>query len=94
MSIFFFFTLYCIAAILFPESYPYYLEMLKSMNLSKYMIMSGKFLIALPLSFHFLNGIRHLIWDVGYLFTVNDVNRSGYVVMLLAVALAFHLIFL
>ena len=81
-------------AILLPESYPYYLGMLEGMDQSKYIITSGKFLVALPFSFHFLNGIRHLIWDVGYLLTMKEVDRSGYIVMLLAVALAFHLIFL
>ena len=81
-------------AILLPESYPYYLEILEGMVLSKFMITTGKFLVALPFSFHFLNGIRHLIWDFGSWLTVNEVDRSGYVILMLAVILAFHLILL
>ena len=32
--------------------------------------------------FHFLNGIRHLIWDLGYGFNLSTVWRSGWVVVL------------
>ncbi|XP_046652149.1 succinate dehydrogenase cytochrome b560 subunit, mitochondrial-like [Daphnia pulicaria] len=80
--------------ILLPESYPYYLEILESMNLNRFMITTGKFLVVLPFSFHYLNGIRHLIWDLGYWLTIKEVDRSGYVVLLLAVVLSFHLLLL
>ena len=32
--------------------------------------------------FHFLNGIRHLFWDLGYGFYLSTVWRSGWVVVL------------
>ena len=32
--------------------------------------------------FHFLNGIRHLFWDLGYGFNLSTVWRSGCVVVL------------
>ena len=32
--------------------------------------------------FHFLNGIRHLFWDLGYGFNLLTVWRSGWVVVL------------
>ncbi len=32
--------------------------------------------------FHFLNGIRHLFWDLGYGFTLSTVWRSGWIVVL------------
>ena len=32
--------------------------------------------------FHFLNGIRHLFWDLGYGFNLSTVWRSGWVVVL------------
>ena len=37
------------------------------------------------LIYHFLNGIRHLAWDLGYGFDVKDANRSGALVIALAV---------
>ena len=32
--------------------------------------------------FHFLNGIRHLFWDLGYGFNLSTVWRSGWAVVL------------
>lgn len=32
------------------------------------------------LAYHLLNGIRHLIWDAGYGFDLEDVTKSGYAV--------------
>ena len=40
------------------------------------------------LSFHLLNGIRHLFWDLGYGFAVKTAFRSGVLVYVLSLALA------
>lgn len=82
------------AAVLLPDTYPQYLNMLEEMQLHMIVTTMAKFIIALPFSFHFLNGIRHIIWDVGYLWTPIEVDRSGYILLFLAVALAVHLTFL
>jgi succinate dehydrogenase / fumarate reductase cytochrome b subunit len=37
------------------------------------------------LVYHFLNGIRHLLWDVGWGFEIPQFYASGYVVLSLAV---------
>lgn len=37
--------------------------------------------------YHFCNGIRHLLWDVGKGFTIEQVYGSGYVVLLSAAVL-------
>jgi succinate dehydrogenase / fumarate reductase cytochrome b subunit len=31
--------------------------------------------------YHLCNGIRHLIWDAGYLFKIENAYRAGYVVL-------------
>lgn len=36
-------------------------------------------------SYHFFNGIRHMFWDIGKGFELSDVNKSGLVVVALAV---------
>lgn len=36
------------------------------------------------LSFHFCNGIRHLIWDTGHLLEIESAYRAGYVVLALS----------
>ena len=40
------------------------------------------------LSFHLLNGIRHLFWDVGYGFAVKTAFRTGVLVYVLSLAIA------
>ena len=35
-------------------------------------------------SYHFFNGIRHLFWDVGKGFELTDVNKSGMLVVVVA----------
>jgi succinate dehydrogenase cytochrome b subunit len=40
------------------------------------------------LSFHLLNGIRHLAWDLGYGFSIPAANASGVTVIALSVLLA------
>ncbi len=34
------------------------------------------------LAYHLLNGIRHLVWDLGYGFEMETVNRSGIAVVI------------
>lgn len=41
--------------------------------------------------YHFMNGIRHLVWDTGRGFEIPQVVRSGWTVVVLAVALTFLL---
>ncbi|MDP7143012.1 MAG: succinate dehydrogenase, cytochrome b556 subunit [Alphaproteobacteria bacterium] len=37
--------------------------------------------------YHMSNGIRHLFWDMGYLFKLQNAFRAGYVVLLSTVVL-------
>jgi|SRR5690606_12590946 len=39
------------------------------------------YLWLLTFFYHFCNGIRHLLWDVGKGFSIEQVYRSGYVVL-------------
>lgn len=39
--------------------------------------------ITVALVYHFLNGIRHLLWDVGWGFEIPQFYASGYVVLAL-----------
>jgi succinate dehydrogenase / fumarate reductase cytochrome b subunit len=40
---------------------------------------------AATLVYHLLNGVRHLVWDMGLGFEIPQVYRSGYTVIALAV---------
>ena len=46
------------------------------------------------LAFHFLNGIRHLAWDIGWGFEVSTANRSGVAVVILSLVAAILLFLL
>jgi len=43
------------------------------------------FFYFLSICYHFCNGIRHLIWDLGYGFEIKNVNLSGYITILSAI---------
>jgi len=50
----------------------------------------GKILLfgfSLSLVYHLLNGIRHMLWDIGWGFELPEVYRSGYTVFGLTVVL-------
>ncbi|KAA3639018.1 MAG: succinate dehydrogenase, cytochrome b556 subunit [Proteobacteria bacterium] len=47
----------------------------------------GLYLWLFTFYYHFCNGIRHLRWDVGKGLAIEQVYRSGYTVLLLAVLL-------
>jgi succinate dehydrogenase / fumarate reductase cytochrome b subunit len=37
--------------------------------------------------YHLCNGIRHLAWDLGYGFEIDDLTRSGWFVLIITVVL-------
>ncbi|MEM0923440.1 MAG: succinate dehydrogenase, cytochrome b556 subunit [Pseudomonadota bacterium] len=49
---------------------------------------------AWALCYHFANGIRHLIWDMGLGFELDQVTKSGYAALGASVALTLALIVL
>ena len=53
-----------------------------------------KTIVALPFTYHSLNGVRHLVWDIGFGFTNQQVIKTGWTVVGLSVASALLLAFL
>tara|TARA_Y100000590_G_scaffold146670_1_gene168506 strand:+ start:27 stop:413 length:387 start_codon:yes stop_codon:yes gene_type:complete len=50
----------------------------------------GKFFLigfTWSMSFHFLSGIRHLVWDLGYGFEIKTANISGIIVIIFSLIL-------
>jgi succinate dehydrogenase / fumarate reductase cytochrome b subunit len=41
----------------------------------------GLFAFSASLVYHFLNGIRHLFWDAGYGFEIDNAYRTGWIVL-------------
>lgn len=48
-----------------------------------------KICFVLALCYHFLNGLRHLFWDIGVGFSLKYVSISGWLVILLSIGLTF-----
>ena len=75
-----FFTAWLMQAAAGPESYANYTILMSTLP--------GRFLLA-ALSFafflHVANGVRHLVWDVGYGFERRQANRSAWFVLGFAV---------
>lgn len=47
----------------------------------------GLFMLAgwsFSLYYHLFNGLRHLLWDMGYLFEMTNATRAGYAVLALS----------
>ncbi|KAG0231536.1 cytochrome b subunit of succinate dehydrogenase, Sdh3p [Actinomortierella wolfii] len=54
----------------------------------------AKLLVAFPFTFHFFNGIRHLVWDTTRALTLKGVYQTGYTVLGLSTVSALGLAFL
>ncbi|VEN53269.1 unnamed protein product [Callosobruchus maculatus] len=80
-----------IGAIVLPESIPDYIEKLECLEIGEVGISIIKFFLAFPLSYHFWNGIRHLLWDTGRFLTIKEVYITGYIMLTLAIATAIGL---
>ncbi len=50
------------------------------------------FFYVLSLCYHLFNGIRHIIWDIGFGFEIKNVYYSGIIVIIFAVTLALYIL--
>ncbi|ERE74015.1 succinate dehydrogenase cytochrome b560 subunit [Cricetulus griseus] len=78
-------SLFGLSALLLPGNFESYLMFIKSLCLGPALIHSAKFVLVFPLMYHSLNGIRHLIWDLGKGLSISQVYQSGVAVLMLAV---------
>ena len=51
------------------------------------------FFITFSFSYHFLNGIRHLFWDLGYGYKIKNIYLSGVFIVLLSLVINIYLWF-
>ena len=50
------------------------------------------FFYVLSLCYHLFNGIRHIVWDIGFGFEIKNVYYSGVIVIIFAVTLALYIL--
>jgi len=43
------------------------------------------FMVSLAWFYHFCTGIRHLIWDMGYGFSIKSINKSGLTAVVMSI---------
>lgn len=71
-----------IGAIFCTQSFPEIVQVLQSVIPSS-LILLTKTALGGAIIYHTLNGVRHLIWDVGYGFKLQHLYTSGYIVVAL-----------
>lgn len=71
---------FALGTIILPNNFEYYMTLFESYNVNWYILAAVKGIIALPFVYHYVNGIRHLIWDTGKLLTMKAVYTSGYII--------------
>jgi len=65
-----------------------YIEAVKNAQLSPALLFTGKTIMAFPLVYHYINGIRHLTWDSGHGFEMKTQYKTGYAVVGSSITLA------
>ncbi|XP_066258025.1 succinate dehydrogenase cytochrome b560 subunit, mitochondrial-like [Euwallacea similis] len=76
------------AAIYLDCPLEFYIEKLKSAEIGAGPIYGLKFLLAFPLTYHFWNGIRHLLWDTGRFMTIKEVYITGWAMFAVTIVTA------
>merc|ERR1719325_491191 len=71
-----------------PGNFPSLLAEIQNLHLGGGILYSLKFLLSVPITYHFWNGFRHLAWDLGYGFKIADLYKSGWFVCAITVATA------
>ena len=54
-------------------------------NVHPHIMLTAKFLLAFPLVYHTLNGIRHLTWDTGRGLNLKQLRTTGWGIIALAI---------
>ena len=55
--------------------------------LDSWLVKIGLFVVSYGYFYHLCTGIRHLIWDMGYGFSIKEVNWGGWIAVILSVIL-------
>ena len=81
-----------ISSALFDISVPQVLDFVASLPAP--VVLMAKSVVAVPFAYHWMNGIRHLLWDLGIGLSLKGVYTGGYTMLLAtsvaSLALLFH----
>jgi len=68
--------------------FPSYVESIKNAQLAAPLMFTAKSVMAFPLVYHYINGIRHLSWDAGKGFEMKTQYKTGYLVVTSAITVS------
>lgn len=80
-----------IGSMILPHEFSYYVDWIRNFELNWYLLATLKSLMAFPFVYHFTNGIRHLVWDMGKLLEKRPIYRSGVIIMATTFAVSIYL---
>jgi len=61
-----------------PGDFPSYVEAVKNLHIATPLLFTAKSLMAFPLVYHYVNGLRHLSWDAGKGFEMKTQYKTGW----------------
>ncbi|VDO93527.1 unnamed protein product, partial [Soboliphyme baturini] len=76
-----------------PFDFPSLIEFIRNLQLPVAFVYAVKYIIAWPLTFHTLNGIRFLGFDLAYGTDIRSVYKSGWTIVALSILIAAALTF-
>lgn len=77
-----------VGALVLPNDFSHYISLIESLQLSAPTLLLAKFVLAFPATYHTVNGVRHLFWDLGQFLTIKEVYSTGYAMLGVCTVLA------
>jgi succinate dehydrogenase (ubiquinone) cytochrome b560 subunit len=71
-----------------PGDFPSYVEFIKNLHLSPLLLFPAKTIVAFPLVYHYINGLRHLTWDAGHGYELKTQYKSGTIIVISAITVS------
>jgi len=74
-----------LGVLIMPANFGTVLNEIQQLHMGGMTIFTLKFLLSVPITYHFFNGFRHLAWDIGFGFKIAELYKSGWFVCALTV---------
>lgn len=70
-----------ITTLVVPGQFPAFVDFVASLEIPKWFLFPAKTIVAFPLVYHYINGIRHLTWDAGHGYELKTQYKTGTVIV-------------
>lgn len=82
------FYAFAIGTFVAPHDFAHYVDIIKCWELSPALLFPAKTIVAFPLVYHYINGIRHLTWDAGHGYELKTQYKTGWTIVASAVTVS------